>query len=157
MLELSHQLGRAPRPSEIAASMNLPTEAVLEALEASQSYKAASLDTLLTPRDGVGSGSSALGDLLGAADPGYALFTDSHAVAPYLAGLGPRERRILIMRFYQDMTQTQIAEQIGVSQMHVSRLLAATLAALRDAITSDQPTPVPTKVPDRPASGRRMS
>lgn len=136
---LSQELGRAPRPSEIAAHLRLPVEEVLEGLEAAQAYKAASLDALVSVDPGAGEQGRPLSELLGSPDPGFELITDSRAVGPYLAALPERERRLLIMRFYQNMTQTQIADTIGVSQMHVSRLLSGTLARLREAIVTDQP------------------
>lgn len=131
--ELSSDLNRAPRPGEIAARLNLSVDEVLEALQASQSYRAFSLEETLPSE----SASTTLGDLLGRPEPHFDRFTDSHALAPHLAALAPRERDILIMRFYEDMTQTQIAEQIGISQMHVSRLLSATLGRLREAVDVD--------------------
>lgn len=158
---LYQQLGRAPRPSEIAATLNVSTGAVLEALEAAHSYKAASLDKLLTPGAGTDApGSTALGDLFGATDPGFDVVTDTHAITGYVAALPPRERAILKMRFYDDMTQIQIAEKIGVSQMHVSRLLAAVLARLRNSVLTDQPVPTQGRrragpVVEAPSSGGR--
>jgi RNA polymerase sigma-B factor len=131
--ELSSSLNRAPRPGEIAARLNISVDDVLEALQASQSYRAFSLEETLPSE----SASSTLSDLLGRHEPRFDRFTDSHAVAPHLSALAPRERDILIMRFYEDMTQTQIAERIGVSQMHVSRLLSATLSRLREAVDDD--------------------
>lgn len=136
--ELSAQLQRAPRPSEIAAHLNVATADVVEALNAAQAYRPQSLDA--GPHSQPDTFSYA--DTLGTTDSRFELFTASHSLAPHLAALPPRERRILIMRFYEDMTQTQIAEKIGVSQMHVSRILAATLAKLRDAV-------------DNPAAGDR--
>ena len=131
--ELSAQLRRAPRPSEIAAKLHISTEEVLEALAAAQAYQASSLDQKLTDEpDG-----ASFGNFLGQRDPAMELFTDSHALKPALAALPERQRAILVMRFYRDMTQSQIAEQIGVSQMHVSRILAATLTHLRDWLDSD--------------------
>jgi RNA polymerase sigma-B factor len=126
--ELSQHLDRAPRPSEIAAKLGVSIEDVLESLEASQSYATGSLDALLTAENGA----VTHGDLFGASDPEFDRFTDSHSLAPHLAALPERERSILIMRFYDDMTQSQIGARLGISQMQVSRLLAATLARLRD-------------------------
>jgi RNA polymerase sigma-B factor len=128
--ELSHQLRRAPRPSEIAQRLNVSTEEILEALRAAQSYRPDSLDELLTPD----AESTALGDLLGDTDGRLDQFTDAHSLAPHLARLPERERVILYMRFFENKTQTEIAQRIGVSQMQVSRLLAKTLAELREAV-----------------------
>jgi RNA polymerase sigma-B factor len=128
--ELSYDLLRAPRPSEIAQRLGVSTDEVLETLQAAQSYRPDSLDVVLGPeRD-----SDSLGDHLGYADGGFEVVTNAHAVAPHLAALPARERSILHMRFYQDMSQTDIARRIGVSQMHVSRLLSQTLAQLREAV-----------------------
>jgi RNA polymerase sigma-B factor len=132
--ESSQRPGRAPRPSEIAARLNITTDAVIEGLQAAESYRAASLDAVL---DADTDGDSRL-DHLGGEDPGMELFTNCHCLAPELAKLPERERAILVMRFYDDMTQSQISERIGLSQMHVSRLLTATLARLRDSITTDR-------------------
>ena len=100
-------------------------------MEVAQSYRAASLDQEL----GDGEGDATLEATLGVADPGFDKVTRLHSVA----ALPTRERNIVIMRFYHDMTQTQIAERVGVSQMHLSRLLATTLAHLREAVDNDTP------------------
>jgi RNA polymerase sigma-B factor len=131
--ELTAQHDRAPRPSEIAARLNVSTDEVLDALEAAQSYRANSLDEMLTAE----ANTATFGDLLGEPDNDFDKFINLHSLAPHLAALSSRERNILLMRFYGDLTQSQIAQRIGISQMHVSRLLAATLTRLRDAL--DQP------------------
>jgi RNA polymerase sigma-B factor len=100
----------------------------------SEVYRAASLDELRAEGDG-----PALGDKLGVTGARYEQFVKSHALTPYLAALPPREHDILITRFFQEMTQSQIAERLGISQMQVSRQLATTLAGLRDAVDGDQP------------------
>lgn len=142
--QLSARLGRAPRPSEIAAHLDIPAADVVDTLNAAQAYRPDSLDApFREDPDAAG-----LTDTLGSTDPRFELFTTSHALAPHLAALPQRERSILIMRFYQDMTQTQIAEKIGVSQMHISRILSATLAKLRDAVDTD-----PTTTDSYPATG----
>ena len=84
-------------------------------------------------------------DIPGEPDPGLELFINTHSLAPHLAALPSQERTILIMRFYDEMTQFQIAEKIGISQMHVSRLLTKTLARLRDNLTQDDNPPPPTR------------
>jgi RNA polymerase sigma-B factor len=135
VLELSQSLDRVPRPSDIAAKLEVSIDEVLEALEAARSYRARSLDQMLTAdTDG---DAWTLGDLFGALDPGFETFMNSHCLAPYLAALPARERTILIMRFHCEMTQSQIAARIGISQMHVSRLLTQTLARLRHTIDRD--------------------
>lgn len=133
--ELASELNRAPRPGEIAIRLRISVEDVLEALQASQSYRSFSLEETLPSE----SASTTLSDLIGRPEPHFDQFTDSYAIAPHLAALAPREREILIMRFYDDLTQTQIAERIGVSQMHVSRLLSTTLSRLRKAVDTDAP------------------
>ncbi|WP_028932570.1 SigB/SigF/SigG family RNA polymerase sigma factor [Pseudonocardia spinosispora] len=132
-VELSHQLGRAPKPSEIADALNLSTDDVLEAIEAARSYRATSLDELLTDD----TDSDSLVNLLGKSDTELEKVTYTHSLAPLLAELTPRERNILIMRFFHDMTQSQIAANIGCSQMHISRILAHTLSHLRDRMNQD--------------------
>ena len=126
--ELSQRLGRAPRPSELAAQLGLPVNEVLEGLSAGQAYRGSSLDEILS---GDESGTS-LGDLLGEADAELDRVDYQQSLQPLLAELADRERTILMLRFFGNMTQTQIADRVGVSQMHVSRLLTQTLARLRD-------------------------
>jgi RNA polymerase sigma-B factor len=128
--ELSHQLGRAPRPSDIARLLDVPLEDVVTGLAAAHAYRATSLDEQLPSNDGDASGGS-LGDQLGALDPAIEFVEDQNALRPLLARLAERERTILLLRFYGNMTQTEIAERIGISQMHVSRLLSQTLSWLR--------------------------
>jgi RNA polymerase sigma-B factor len=98
----------------------------LEALDASRAYSSASLD------EPVGESGTVAGDLLGEDDARYEVSEEWLAMAPKLRVLSERERRILYLRFFQDMTQTEIAEDIGISQMHVSRLLTQSLARLRE-------------------------
>jgi RNA polymerase sigma-B factor len=135
--QLHHELGRAPKPSEIAARLDVSVDEVLQGLEASEAYRADSLDQMRVDTDD----GPTLGDKLGVSDAHYEQFVDSYALAPYLAALPARERNILIMRFFHEMTQSQIAEKLGISQMHVSRLLAKTLAGLRNAVNGDHPCP----------------
>jgi RNA polymerase sigma-B factor len=129
--DLSQQLGRAPRPSEIAAHLGISTDEVLEGLEAGTAYSASSLDRELDAAESEG---STLAQRLGENDPQLELVEIHHTLQPILATLPARERTILLMRFFGNMTQTQIAEKIGISQMHVSRLLAKTLAELRERL-----------------------
>ncbi|MGZ4149788.1 MAG: SigB/SigF/SigG family RNA polymerase sigma factor [Actinomycetota bacterium] len=125
--ELWQELGRAPTVEEIAARADLPSETVLEAMEAVQAYSTASLEAP------VGEDGATTGDLLGGEDPGFAVSDEWLVIAPLLRGLPTRERRILYLRFFEDKTQTEIAHELGISQMHVSRLLDRTLATLREA------------------------
>ena len=130
MSQMSQTLGRAPTAAELATNLNLPKEDVLEALEASNAYRSGSLDEMLV--DDPDSGT--VSDLLGEADVALDKVEYQQSLAPLLAGLAPRERRVIMLRFFKNMTQSQIAEEVGISQMHVSRLLAKTLAQLRDGL-----------------------
>jgi RNA polymerase sigma-B factor len=132
--ELSQRLGRAPRPSELAERLDLPTNEVLEGLEAAQAYRGASLDEMLSTDESGGT----LGDLLGEADAELERVDYRQSLEPLLAELPERERTILMLRFFGNMTQTQIADRVGVSQMHVSRLLGQTLARLRERLEGDR-------------------
>ncbi|HKN98293.1 MAG TPA: SigB/SigF/SigG family RNA polymerase sigma factor [Pseudonocardiaceae bacterium] len=129
--ELSHELGRAPRPTELAEALGLPLVEVQEGLAAASAYQSASLDELVA----AGETSTSLGDLLGADDERLADVVNRQALFPALATLPERERTVVVLRFFGNLTQTQIAERVGLSQMHVSRLLAASMVALRKAMT----------------------
>ena len=130
--ELSQQLGRAPRPSEIADRLELPTAKVIEGLQAAETYKSSSLDQALDPPNGT----ATLGESLGALDGELDLIDDRETLRPLLAQLTPRDRTILTLRFFRGLTQTQIAEQVGLSQMHVSRVLRQTLTLIHEQITN---------------------
>jgi RNA polymerase sigma-B factor len=136
---MTQHLGRAPKPSEIAAQLKLSLDDVLEALEAAQVYRADSLDQAAVRDDDA----ATVGERFGELDSRYELITNCHSLAPHLAELPDREREMLIMRFFDDMTQTQIAARFGISQMHVSRLLARTLQQLRAGLTADGDGPAP--------------
>ncbi len=131
--ELSQRLGRAPRPSEIAEHLGVPVADVLEGLEAAEAYRSSSLDEMLSSEQG----SATVGDLVGAADAELDRVDYRQALRPVLAELAPRERTIVMLRFFGSMTQTQIADQVGISQMHVSRLLAQTMDRLRSKLDPD--------------------
>jgi RNA polymerase sigma-B factor len=131
---LSQELGRAPTPTEIARSLGISKDEVFQGLEAGNAYRSTSLDELLTDTDEI-----PLGDAIGEDDAELAEVENREAIRPLLDELGERERRILVMRFFRSMTQTQIAEQIGISQMHVSRLLARTLSSLRERLETEVP------------------
>ncbi|SHF29991.1 SigB/SigF/SigG family RNA polymerase sigma factor [Streptoalloteichus hindustanus] len=128
--ELSQRLGRAPTPSELAGHLGISQEEVFEGLEATNAYRSASLDDMLVADDD----SVSLGDAIGEVDTELAQVEYRETLKPLLARLPERERTVLVLRFFGNMTQTQIAERIGVSQMHVSRLLARTLAQLREEL-----------------------
>lgn len=127
---LGQQLGRAPRPSELAADLDLSIEEVCEGLQAGDVYRSESLDS----GGDVELGSASNSDRLGALDPNLGLVEDRHVLELVLARLPEREATIVIMRFFGNMTQSQIAQRVGLSQMHVSRLLASSLKALREAL-----------------------
>ena len=119
--------GRLPTSAEIAAETGLSEKDVMLGLEALGSYSVLSLDADMP---GTESGFS-LGDTLGSCDPALDVAVDREAVKPGLRRLPERERAILYMRFFRDMTQGSIAEALGISQMHVSRLLSQSCARLR--------------------------
>jgi RNA polymerase sigma-B factor len=133
LAELSQQLGRAPRPSEIAGRLGVPVSEVIQGLQAGEAYRSSSLDEML----GCGEGTATLGEFVGALDTEMALIDYRETLRPVLAELTPRDRTILMLRFFHQQTQTQIAEQVGISQMHVSRVLRQTLTHLRDRIGSE--------------------
>jgi RNA polymerase sigma-B factor len=133
MSELSQQLGRAPTATELSVHLNMPREQVVEGLEAANAYRGKSLDSMLGDGDGT---SGTLADAIGTADSELERVEYREALKPLLAELPERERTILMLRFFGNMTQTQIAERVGISQMHVSRLLSQTLAGLRNGLAS---------------------
>src|SRR5438270_1782383 len=104
--ELSQQLGRAPRPSEIATRLEIPTSEVIEGLQAGEAYRSSSLDELLNP---AGGDTATLGEFVGGLDEELEAIDDREALRPLLAQLPPRERTILALRFFRGLTQTQIA------------------------------------------------
>lgn len=126
--ELSQEIGRSPTVSELSERLGVDPEEVIETLAASQGYSATSLDAPVDGEEGV-----SLGDTLGCEDDDLDRVVDCLAVEPLLASLPPRDRHILSLRFYRGWTQSQIAEDIGVTQMQVSRLLSRALARLRKA------------------------
>lgn len=139
---LTNQLGRPPSVREIAADLDLTNEDVLDGLKAAQAYDTLSLD------ESPGSPSldgdeTTLGDTLGADDERYELIESDVAVAEAVQTLPERDRRILYLRFVKEMTQSEIAAQMGVSQMQISRLLQRSLSQLAEIADADarQPTP----------------
>ena len=125
--KLLQTLGRSPTVTDIATHLGITEEEVLEGLEGARAYNAVSLST----PTGDGERATELGDMLGGVDGEFELAELRVALGPALATLDEREQKILTLRFYGNLTQSQIAEQIGVSQMHVSRLLARALTKLR--------------------------
>ncbi|GAA2498648.1 RNA polymerase sigma factor SigF [Streptomyces gobitricini] len=126
--ELSTRLGRAPKVSELAALMSLSEDEVIEARLASNGYSSTSLDAAITNSD---DDDTALADFIGAEDPRMELVENFQSLAPLIDRLDDRDRRILHLRFVEELTQAEIGEQLGVSQMHVSRLLTRMLGRLR--------------------------
>ncbi|AEV81258.1 RNA polymerase sigma factor rpoD [Actinoplanes sp. SE50] len=149
-VELAHELGRAPTEGEVAQRCHIDSETLDEARTAASGYRAVSLSLPL------GEGDGELADLLGSADPAFNQVADYLAVAKLARRLPPRVRRILILRFYQDRTQAQIAAEIGISQMHVSRVLTRALTWLREALLQDTVPPWPGNDAD-PMDGRVVS
>jgi len=130
---LAQQLGRSPTVADIAGYLQRPEDEVLEGLDSARAYSAVSLQTLV----GNGEDGTELGDLFGVEDHELALAEFRASLGPALEALGPREQKIVILRFFGNLTQTQIAERVGISQMHVSRLLVRSLATLRGHLTED--------------------
>ncbi len=128
--ELSQRLGRAPTASELAEELDMDREEVIEGLVAGSSYNTLSIDS----GGGGDEDAPAIVDTLGDVDDGLDQIENRETLRPLLAQLPERERTVLLLRFFESMTQTQIAERVGVSQMHVSRLLAKSLARLRDQL-----------------------
>nr|WP_239028963.1 SigB/SigF/SigG family RNA polymerase sigma factor [Pseudonocardia acidicola] len=132
---MGQELGRSPRPREIAARLGIDVEDVVDGLQVHHAYHCFSLDEPAGTEPGA-SGVTRFGAALGRPDPGVALVENRQALGPLLEALPDRERTIVLLRFFGEMTQTQIAREIGISQMHVSRLLTATLTRLRRALTA---------------------
>ena len=135
--ELSHQLGRAPTASEIAAALGIDREEVVQGQIASSAYTTLSSDTPMGGGDSDDGRSvtNTFGDL----DANLDKVLDVVTVRPLLAALPEREQTVLRLRFFENMTQTQIAAQLGISQMHVSRLLARSLDRLRQRVRTLEP------------------
>ncbi|MFF3365239.1 RNA polymerase sigma factor SigF [Streptomyces misionensis] len=129
--ELRTRLDRDPTVKELSELMSLSEEEVVEARLASNGYKSSSLDAAI---NGSADGETALQDFIGAEDAALELVEDFHALAPMIAELDDRDRKLLHMRFVEELTQAQIGEHLGVSQMHVSRLLSRCLARLREGM-----------------------
>jgi RNA polymerase sigma-B factor len=131
--DLTQELGRSPTVDEIAARCGATAEEVLDAMEASQAYSTSSLDAPL------GEEGAAPIDVLGSDDPSLTVLEEWAAVAPAVRDLPKRERTVLYLRFFRGLTQSEIAREVGVSQMHVSRILSQTLRLLREAVAADEP------------------
>jgi RNA polymerase sigma-B factor len=131
--ELSQKNGRAPTVAELAGHLGMSEEEVLEGLESANAYSAVSLDAPDTGDDD----SPAVADSLGTTDDSLEGVEYRESLKPLLEKLPAREKKILLLRFFGNMTQSQIAAELGISQMHVSRLLARTLAQLREGLLAE--------------------
>jgi RNA polymerase sigma-B factor len=134
--ELTEELSRPPSPKELAEHLQIELEDVLEAMEAKANRRPLGLDQ--PPRGEDGDGPSA-SEWVGVVDAGYELIEDRLAIEAVIPDLDAREREVLRMRFIEELPQSRIAARIGCSQMHVSRLLRATLERLREAAEADVP------------------
>jgi RNA polymerase sigma-B factor len=132
--ELAQRLGRAPTVAELAEHLQMSEEEVLEGLESANAYSTVSLDA----PDSGDDDAPAVAESLGMVDEALEGVEYRESLKPLLEQLPPREKRILLLRFFGNMTQSQIATELGISQMHVSRLLARTLTQLREGLTSDE-------------------
>jgi RNA polymerase sigma-B factor len=126
--KLSRELGRSPTAAEISLETGMESELVLEALEAAIAYDAVSLDT---PRTSEEEDGDTYADTVGVVDERFELVEYKSAIGPTMQALPPRDRLVLKLRFEEDLTQLEIAQRIGVSQMHVSRLIRRALKRLR--------------------------
>ncbi|GAB3851556.1 hypothetical protein GCM10027610_078380 [Dactylosporangium cerinum] len=135
--DLAQDLGRSPTVADLAAKLGVSEEDVIEGLDCGQAYRALSLDAPVGEAGGDGAGATGLGDLLGGDDPDMVNVENREALRPLLAKLPEREQKIIAMRFHGNLTQSQIAAELGISQMHVSRLLAGALKTLRASLTKD--------------------
>jgi RNA polymerase sigma-B factor len=131
--ELAQRLSRTPTDAELAEHLGVSAKDLLDAQRADLAFQASSLNAPLS--DGIDAGT--LEDVLGGEDPQLETTLEMEAVWSHLGELPEREQRLLLMRFYGNMTQAEIGEQLGISQMHVSRLLAHALGYLRDRILED--------------------
>src|SRR3954451_13719570 len=128
--ELTQSLGRSPTPRELAERIGVTVEDILEGIESSNAYSTLSLDAGDDSEDGA----ATMLDAIGIDDAGLEHVEIRESIKPLLDRLEPREKKILLLRFFKNMTQSQIAQEIGVSQMHVSRLLNRTLEPLRASL-----------------------
>jgi RNA polymerase sigma-B factor len=132
--ELAQQLDRAPTASELAAKLRISESEVVEGMGASNAYTASSLDAQPDEDDAEG----ALADRIGYEDHGLEGIENVESLKPLIADLTPRDRQILSLRFVANMTQSEIGEELGISQMHVSRLLTRTLRRLRRGLLVEE-------------------
>ncbi|MFE0651246.1 RNA polymerase sigma factor SigF [Streptomyces sp. NPDC059534] len=134
--DLAQRLDRAPTVAELADALRISPEEVVEGMAASNAYTASSLDA--QPDEEDSGGETALADRLGYEDHGLTGIEYIASLKPMIASLPDRERQILSLRFVSGLTQSEIGAELGISQMHVSRLLSRTLARLRRGLTLDE-------------------
>ena len=132
--ELSQRLGRAPTASEVADHLGVARDLVIEATIGGGNYSTMSTDRPVGPGDNY----RPFGDTLGDVDTNLDKVLDVETVRPLIAALPERQRTVLTLRFFENLTQTQIGEHIGCSQMHVSRLLAQALGTLRSHVSESE-------------------
>jgi RNA polymerase sigma-B factor len=133
--DLTQSLGRSPTPRELAERIGCSVEDILEGIESSNAYSTLSLDA----GDSDDDGAATMLDAIGVEDANLEHVEIRESIKPLLDRLDAREKRILLLRFFKNMTQSQIADEIGVSQMHVSRLLSRTLEQLRTSLEAEPP------------------
>ena len=129
--ELTQSLGRSPTPRELAEVIGCTVDDIVEGIESSNAYSTLSLDAA---EDAGDEGGVSMLEMMGLDDAGLEHIEIRESIKPLLEALPPREKRILLLRFFRNKTQSEIAEEIGVSQMHVSRLLSRTLDQLRASL-----------------------
>ena len=129
--ELTQELGRSPTPRELAQAIGCSVEEIIEGIESSNAYSTLSLDAADDSGD---EGGVSMLDMMGLDDAELEHIEIRESLKPLLEALPPREKRILLLRFFRNKTQSEIAAEIGVSQMHVSRLLSRTLDELRASL-----------------------
>ena len=129
--DLTQELGRSPTPRELAAAIGCSVEEIIEGIESSNAYSTLSLDAADDSGD---EGGVSMLDMMGLDDAELEHVEIRESIKPLLEALPAREKRILLLRFFRNKTQSEIAAEIGVSQMHVSRLLTRTLDQLRESL-----------------------
>jgi RNA polymerase sigma-B factor len=132
--DLAQELGYGPSDGDLAAALGVPEDEIREAYRASLAFSASSLDA---PLSGSEDDAAVLADVLGEDDQAFEHAIDMDAVQAHLEELPEREQRILVLRFYGNLSQGEIGQRLGMSQMHVSRLLSRALAYLREKLTSE--------------------
>lgn len=130
-MDLTQTLGRAPTAGQLAEVLGLSREDIVDSMLAAEAYRVHSIDAPVSSGD---SAPRMVSDTVGAIDHGFDRICDLETIRPLLAALPEREKTVLYLRFFDSLTQSQIAEQIGVSQMHVSRILERTLRQLREQL-----------------------